>query len=84
MCACKASEYNCKRCCTPWRERVFFFSYECDCTSNRFAVCEALESGVILKPIFSTLLIASCHFNSLKLRFCVIRVFVCAGRSLVV
>lgn len=65
-------------------ENGCFFSYECDCTSNRFAVCEALESGVILKPIFSTLLIASCHFNSLKLRFCVIRVFVCAGRSLVV
>lgn len=44
---------------------------------------EALESGVIFQPIFLTSLIASCHF-SLKLRFCVIRVFVCAGRPLVV
>lgn len=45
---------------------------------------EALESGVIFQPVFLTLLIASCHFSSLKLRFCVMRVFVCAGRSLVV
>lgn len=45
---------------------------------------EALESGVIFQPVSLIFLIASCHFSNLKLRFCVIQVFVCAGRSLVV
>jgi len=37
MCACKAFEYNCKRCCSPWRELLWVFSCECDRTSNHFA-----------------------------------------------
>lgn len=82
MCACKALECNCKRCCSPWRELLWFFPM--NVTALQIALqYEALESGVIFQPIFLTSLIASCHF-SLKLRFCVIRVFVCAGRPLVV
>lgn len=75
MCACKAFEYRCKRCCSPWREWLWIFPRNVPAL-HIILQYKALKSGVIFQPIFMTLLIASCHFSSLKWRFCGSPVFV--------